>query len=134
MERVASRAQTVVADVAFAAIAFMLAFWIAPAGALGFDKTGVPTLNLLQLVVLYAAHGFSARTSTALVGTLFGLIMISLLGWAASKWAHLTGVASEEDFVLSAAAPELQAKIIAVCKPTVAATIPTTSATTAAST
>ncbi len=55
MERVASRAQTVVADVALAALAFLLAFWIAPAGALGFDKTGVPTLNLLQLVVLYAA-------------------------------------------------------------------------------
>jgi O-antigen biosynthesis protein WbqV len=55
MERVASRAQTVVADVAFAALAFILAFWIAPAGALGFDKIGVPTLNLLQLVVLYAA-------------------------------------------------------------------------------
>jgi O-antigen biosynthesis protein WbqV len=55
MERMASRAQTVVADVALAAVAFMLAFWIAPAGARGFDSAGVPTLNLLQLVVLYAA-------------------------------------------------------------------------------
>src|SRR5712671_6412663 len=55
MERMAFRAQTVVADVAFAAVAFILAFWIAPAGAQGFDAAGVPTLNLLQLVVLYAA-------------------------------------------------------------------------------
>src|SRR3954447_5333288 len=55
MERMASRAQTVVADVVLAAVAFLLAFWIAPAGALGFDAAGVPTLTLLQLVVLYGA-------------------------------------------------------------------------------
>ncbi|MFL5297695.1 MAG: polysaccharide biosynthesis protein [Phenylobacterium sp.] len=51
----AFRAQTVVADVVLAALAFLLAFWIAPAGALGFDATGVPTLSLVQLVVLYGA-------------------------------------------------------------------------------
>lgn len=55
MERMAVRAQTVVADVALAAVAFIFAFWIAPAGAQGFDAAGIPTLNLLQLVVLYAA-------------------------------------------------------------------------------
>jgi O-antigen biosynthesis protein WbqV len=55
MERMASRAQTIVADVVLAAIAFLLAFWVAPAGALGFSPSGVPTLSLLQLVVLYGA-------------------------------------------------------------------------------
>ena len=33
--------------------------------------------SAIMFVVLYAAHGFSARTSTALVGTLFGLILIA---------------------------------------------------------
>jgi len=56
MERMAVRAQTVVADVLLAAAAFLFAFWVAPAGnVLGFDKAGVPTLTLLQLVVLYGA-------------------------------------------------------------------------------
>src|SRR5438045_804060 len=55
MERMAFRAQTVVADVVLAALAFLLAFWIAPAGALGFNSVGVPTLSLVQLVVLYGA-------------------------------------------------------------------------------
>jgi O-antigen biosynthesis protein WbqV len=56
MERMASRAQTVAADVLLASIAFLFAFWIAPIGnVLGFDKEGVPTLSLLQLVVLYGA-------------------------------------------------------------------------------
>ena len=71
--------------------------------------------SAIMFVVLYAAHGFSARTSTALVGTLFGLIMIALLGLGASRWAHLTGVASEEDFVLSAAAPDLTLTSVVLC-------------------
>ncbi len=71
--------------------------------------------SAIMFVVLYAAHGFSARTSTALVGTLFGLILIATLGYAASRWAHLTGVASEEDFVLSAAAPNLRLTSVVIC-------------------
>ena len=56
MERMAVRAQTVLADVFLAALAFLFAFWVAPAGnVLGFDKGGVPTLTLVQLVVLYGA-------------------------------------------------------------------------------
>jgi len=61
MDRVAFRAQTVVADVALAALAFTLAFVVAPAGAHDFDAAGVPSLSLIQLVVLYSAlaGGFS---------------------------------------------------------------------------
>jgi hypothetical protein len=64
---------------------------------------------------LYAAHGFSARTTTALVGTLFGLILIALLGYVATKWAHLTGVASEDDYVLAAMTPDLRLTSIVIC-------------------
>jgi len=69
----------------------------------------------IMFVALYAAHGFSARTTTALVGTLFGLILIALLGYGATKWAHLTGVAAEDDYVLAAAAPDLRLTSVVIC-------------------
>jgi len=55
MERMAFRAQTIVVDVAIAAVAFLLAYFFSPARLpdLGFD--GRPSLNLLQLVLLYSA-------------------------------------------------------------------------------
>jgi uncharacterized membrane protein len=71
--------------------------------------------SAIMFVVLYAAHGFSARTSTALVGTLFGLILIAALGWVATEWAHLTGVAAEDDYVLAAAAPDLTLRSVVIC-------------------
>jgi uncharacterized membrane protein len=68
---------------------------------------GLVGSSAIMFVVLYAAHGFSARTSTAMVGTLFGLVTAALLGWVATNWAHLTGVTAEDDYVLAAAAPDL---------------------------
>lgn len=64
--------------------------------------------SAIMFVVLYAAHGFSARTTTALLGTLFGLFAAAILGWIATEWAHLTGVASEDDLTLPSIAPDLQ--------------------------
>ena len=71
--------------------------------------------SAIMFVVLYAAHGFSARTTTALVGTLFGLVINAVLGYVATRWAHLTGVAAEDDYVLSAAAPDLQLTSVVLC-------------------
>jgi O-antigen biosynthesis protein WbqV len=53
MERMAFRAQTIVADVGIASLAFVLAYFFSPTRIpdLGFD--GRPTLNLAQLVLLY---------------------------------------------------------------------------------
>ena len=96
---------------------FILVKFMFPALVAGSNPVMVALIgsSAIMFVVLYAAHGFSARTSTALVGTLFGLIMITLLGLGASRWAHLTGVASEEDFVLSAAAPDLTLTSVVLC-------------------
>jgi uncharacterized membrane protein len=89
---------------------FILVKFMFPALVAGANPIliGLIGSSAIMFVVLYAAHGFSARTSTALVGTLFGLILIAALGYAATRWAHLTGVTSEEDFVLGAAAPDLR--------------------------
>lgn len=66
-------------------------------------------------VVLYTAHGFSARTTTALVGTLFGMLLTAGLGWTAAKWAHLTGVVSEDDYLLAASAPDMTLTSVVLC-------------------
>src|SRR5918998_3113477 len=50
----------------------------------------------IMFVVLYLAHGFSARTTTALVGTLFGLALVTVLGAVSVDVARLTGLTSEE--------------------------------------
>ena len=71
--------------------------------------------SAIMFVALYAAHGFSVRTTTALVGTLFGLILISLLGYLATTWSHLTGIAAEDDYLLAAAAPDLRLTSVVIC-------------------
>jgi uncharacterized membrane protein len=51
---------------------------------------------VIMFAVLYFAHGFSARTSTALLGTIFGLgVTAALAAWATDS-AFLTGVGSND--------------------------------------
>jgi uncharacterized membrane protein len=54
----------------------------------------------IMFVVLYLAHGFSARTTTALVGTLFGLALVAVLGAVAVSVARLTGLTTDETVTL----------------------------------
>jgi uncharacterized membrane protein len=56
--------------------------------------------SAIMFVVLYLAHGFSARTTTALVGTLFGLALVAVLGAVAVEVARLTGLTSDETTTL----------------------------------
>jgi hypothetical protein len=61
----------------------------------------------IMFVVLYLAHGFSARTTTALVGTLFGLALVAVLGAVSVATARLTGLTSEETTQLQTFDPAL---------------------------
>jgi uncharacterized membrane protein len=61
----------------------------------------------IMFVVLYLAHGFTARTTTALVGTLFGLTLVAVLGAAAVAVARLTGFSNEETVQLQQFDPTL---------------------------
>ena len=76
---------------------------------------GLVGSSAIMFVVLFLAHGFTARTTTALVGTLFGLGLSAALGLIATQWAHLTGVASEDDFLLAASAPDLRLTSVVIC-------------------
>jgi uncharacterized membrane protein len=53
--------------------------------------------GLIMFVVLYLTHGISARTSTAVLGTLVSLALIGLLGAGFSAAAKLTGL--DEDTI-----------------------------------
>jgi uncharacterized membrane protein len=55
--------------------------WVAIAGG-----------GLIMFIVLYLTHGFSARTSTAVLGTLVSLVLIGLLSYLFSAAARLTGL------------------------------------------
>ena len=76
---------------------------------------GLVGSSAIMFVVPFAAHGFSARTMTALLGTQFGLLLSAGLGWAATRWAHLTGVTAEDDYLLAGAAPDLSLTSVVIC-------------------
>jgi uncharacterized membrane protein len=61
----------------------------------------------IMFVVLYLAHGFSARTTTALIGTLSGLTLVAVLGSVAVSVARLTGLTTEETNQLQTLDPTL---------------------------
>jgi O-antigen biosynthesis protein WbqV len=55
MQRVAARAQTILLDALIAGAAFAAAYMVAPPRLHGLAANGLPSLTLIQLVVLYAA-------------------------------------------------------------------------------
>ena len=61
----------------------------------------------IMIAVLYLAHGVSIRTTSALFGTLAGIVMTAGIGLAATGWANLSGVGTENDQALIATVPAL---------------------------
>lgn len=102
---------------------FIIARFMLPALLEGRDPllVGVVGSAAIMFVVLYFAHGFTLRTTTALVGTLFGLLLTASLGTIGVRWAHLTGIGSEDDYALSAASPDLRLTSVVICAVIVAA-------------
>lgn len=96
---------------------FVLVKFMFPAMVSGEDPLLVALVgsSAIVFVVLYAAHGFSTRTTTALVGTLFGLMLTAGLGLVATRWGHLTGVVTEDDYLLAASAPDLKLASVVLC-------------------
>lgn len=97
--------------------AFILIKFMFPAMVSGSNPLLVGLIGsvAIMFVVLYTAHGFSARTTTALLGTLFGLLVTAGLGWAMSSWAHLTGISAEDDYLLAASAPDMALTSVVLC-------------------
>lgn len=55
----------------------------------------------IMFVVLYLAHGFSLRTSVALLGTFAGLAVTAVLGVLAAEATHITGIETEDTYRLA---------------------------------
>ncbi|MCX9193653.1 hypothetical protein C3Y87_20150 [Carbonactinospora thermoautotrophica] len=58
--------------------------------------------SAIMLVALYLTHGFSARTSVAVLGTCMSLALIGLLGALFIAVTHLTGLGSDANSLLGA--------------------------------
>ncbi|MGY1696037.1 MULTISPECIES: YibE/F family protein [unclassified Geodermatophilus] len=88
---------------------FVLLQFVLPALLAGSSPTLVSLVGsaAIMFVVLYLAHGFSARTTTALVGTLFGLALVTVLGSVSVGVARLTGLTNEETIQLATFDPTL---------------------------
>ncbi len=59
------------------------------------------TGSAIMYIVLYLAHGVSIRTSTALAGTLGGIVMTAALAEGAVRTSHLSGVSDETGQLLT---------------------------------
>nr|WP_081710049.1 YibE/F family protein [Arthrobacter sp. 35W] len=76
---------------------------------------GLVGATVIMFGVLYFAHGFSARTSTALLGTLFGLGITALLAAWATDAAALTGTAEHNSYTLMTLAPGMSLSGMILC-------------------
>ncbi|WP_263118929.1 YibE/F family protein [Cellulomonas fimi] len=73
------------------------------------------TSAALMFVLLYLAHGISLRTSTALLGTLGGLLATGLLAAWATGATHLTGLSGENALDLRQLAPDASLRGVLLC-------------------
>lgn len=98
------------------AVGFIGVFTL-PALLAGTSPVGVAlvTASVSMFALLYLAHGLTARTSTALVGTLVGLVATTLIAVWASGAAHLTGLGTENGLDLRQLAPEASLRGILLC-------------------
>jgi uncharacterized membrane protein len=71
--------------------------------------------TVIMIGVLYFAHGFSARTSTALRGTMFGLAITALLAAWATDAANLAGVGSHDSAALANGSDNIPISGIILC-------------------
>ncbi|MEX2203107.1 MAG: YibE/F family protein [Actinomycetota bacterium] len=86
------------------ATAVVLLAFILPAILEGHDALAVALVGAtaIAFLALYLSHGFTTRTTVALLGTLGGLVCVALLALAFMALAAITGFGSEEAFVVSA--------------------------------
>jgi uncharacterized membrane protein len=103
------RVRGVTALLGLAATFFLLLNFALPAILSGRDPTVVAAFaaSAMAFLALYLAHGFTAMTSIALLGTLASLLLTVLLGNAFVGLSQFSGFASEEAFLVNIGASDL---------------------------
>jgi uncharacterized membrane protein len=86
-----------------ATVAVLLGF-ILPSILEGSDPLAVSLVgaSAIAFLALYLSHGFSTRTTVALLGTLSGLACVAILSIISMELADITGFGSEEAFIVQA--------------------------------
>ena len=64
---------------------------------------------------VYLAHGITIRTTTALLGTLLGLMVTVLLAYAGTRAAGLSGASDEDALILGTQLPALALPSLFIC-------------------
>jgi uncharacterized membrane protein len=95
----------------------VLALFLLPALLAGESPiaVGLTAGAAILFVALYVAHGASARTSTALLGTLASLGLTGLLAVAATETARLTGLSSDVVTAVQTSAPAVSVSGLVLC-------------------
>jgi uncharacterized membrane protein len=90
----------------------VLLVFVLPAILSGHDPLAVAVVgsSLIMFAVLYLTHGLSARTSTAVLGTLLSLALIGVLGAAFSAAARLTGLDDQTTDLIAALGTGIDAR------------------------
>jgi uncharacterized membrane protein len=78
-------------------------------------QVGLTGSALILFVVLYTTHGFSTRTSAALLGTLVGVLVTAGIGVVATGATRATGIGDEQAGILQALVGELDFQSLFAC-------------------
>jgi uncharacterized membrane protein len=97
---------------AFMVVKFMLPALLAGSSGLWVAVTGA---SAIMFVVLYSTHGPSLRTSSALAGTLLGIVLTAGFGLYAIDSTRLTGISDESGTFLSSFASDLDFSGLLTC-------------------
>ncbi|MCE7010540.1 YibE/F family protein [Kibdelosporangium philippinense] len=101
---VLGRYQGLAALVALGVSFLVLLLFVLPAILTGENPllVAVAGAGLIMFVALYLTHGLSARTSTAVLGTMISLVLIGVLGALFSAITRLTGIDEDTSSLLGA--------------------------------
>jgi uncharacterized membrane protein len=82
----------------------VLVRFMLPAILIGKNPVAVAVVGsaAIMFAALYLAHGITARTTTAVLGTVGALFLTGVLAWIFVAGAHLTGMSTEESGLLAA--------------------------------
>lgn len=71
--------------------------------------------SAIMYVALYLAHGFSMRTSAALLGTLISVAITALIAYLSVRTSRLSGMSDEESGLLSSIATNMDFQGLLTC-------------------
>ena len=112
-----ARVRGVLAIVGLVIAGLVIGYFMLPALLAGESGLAVALVGstAIMFVVLYLAHGPSVRTSTALAGTLIGLLITAGIGLLAIHTTRLTGLGDESSLFLRNQADQLDFRGLLTC-------------------